>query len=194
MRKPVTVYFGHYSQHKGRMETPVEWLVLTEEDTRILVISKYALSCQPYNTTNAEVTWETCTLRKWLNETFLNDAFSKEEQDLISTVAIGAEMEHGNDTLDRIFLLSTPEVNNYFSTDTDRQCKPTEITIELGRAADNDTGNCRWWLRSSGYKSTHAAYVSPIGFVYPPGWIVNSSAGAVRPALWINKKVLDFQA
>ncbi len=75
------IQFGSYPQAKdGVDKTPIEWLVLVHDNNRALLISRYGLDSQPYNTEITETTWEKCTLRKWLNETFLNAAFSKEEQ------------------------------------------------------------------------------------------------------------------
>ena len=50
------------------------------QDNMALLISRYAIDCQPYNTEYKNVTWETCSLRKWLNEAFYNKAFTSEEK------------------------------------------------------------------------------------------------------------------
>lgn len=65
---------------------------------------------------------------------------------------------------DCIFLLSTEEYEKYKS-------KIPDI-------------NCWWWLRSPGYYSNYAAYVSGDS-VYDNGRYVSNSYGAVRPALRI---------
>ena len=72
------VSFGTYEQDNNTSngKENIEWLVLAKEGKRVLIISKYVLDCQQYNSTRTSVTWETCSLRKWLNETFLNAAFS----------------------------------------------------------------------------------------------------------------------
>lgn len=78
-----TYRFGSYEQdnNKSNGQEDIEWLVLAKEGTKILVISKEALDCKPYSYTN--VTWETCTLRKWLNNDFINAAFSADERTMI---------------------------------------------------------------------------------------------------------------
>ena len=72
------VVFGQYEQDNDTSngKEDVEWLVLDVQEDRALLISKYLLDCKPYNTTDDHVTWETCTLRKWLNDEFINTAFS----------------------------------------------------------------------------------------------------------------------
>ena len=67
------------------------WLVLAVEGDKALVINKYALDCKEYNTSYASVTWETCSLRNWLNRTFLYTAFSSEEKNSIISSTVTAD-------------------------------------------------------------------------------------------------------
>ena len=163
----------------------------------LLVISKYALDCRQHNTSNTSVTWETCSLRKWLNGTFLNAAFSSAEQNSImySTVTADKNPSYstspGNNTTDKVFLLSITEANKYFKSDDARKCAPTDYAIAPGAwTSDSDkTGGratCWWWLRSPGDDSNYAAYVYNDGSVDYDGSNVLSSSVAVRPAMWIN--------
>ena len=161
------------------------------KDGKALVISKYALDCKQYNTNNTDVTWEDCTLRKWLNNDFINEAFSAEEKARIPTVTVSADKNPefstnpGNATQDQVFLPSMTEANKYFSSDSARQCKPTDFAVAK-HACRSDSGNCRWLLRSPGDTQDIAAYVNCDGDVREFGDRVINSRNAVRPALWIN--------
>lgn len=77
-----TVFLGTYEQDNNTSngKEDIAWRVLSTSDDKILVISDKVLDCQPYNTSDADVTWETCSLRKWLNNDFLNAAFVTGEQ------------------------------------------------------------------------------------------------------------------
>lgn len=97
----------------------------------------------------------------------------------------------GNATQDQVFLLSITEVNKYFSSNSARQCKPTDYAVANG-AWENDSGNCWWWLRSPGYYLDLAAYVNIDGDVDEVGTYVNIDLIAVRPALWIDLGSLLF--
>ena len=88
-------------------------------------------------------------------------------------------------TVDQVFLLSITEVNKYFSSNSARQCKPTDYAVANG-AWENDSGNCWWWLRSPGNYQYRAAIVLVGGDVSENGFIVNYDLSAVRPALWID--------
>ena len=192
------VFFGAYEQDNNTSngKEDVEWLVLEVKDGKALVISKYALDCQQYNTSYTDVTWETCTLRKWLNGTFINNAFSAEEQAMIPTVTVSADKNPeystnpGNATQDKAFLLSITEVNKYFTSDEARKCAPTDYAIAQGAWTSEsytigDKATCGWWLRSPGYYQNYAARVDDDGDVDGHGSSVNSDVRAVRPALWI---------
>ena len=187
----VTIPFGRYPQASKNKNAPIEWLVLKIDGSRALLISKYALDCRQYNTSCADVTWETCTLRKWLNGMFLNAAFSKSERAMIPSVTVSADKNPrcntspGNSKTDHVFLLSITEVNKYFSSHSARQCQVTAYCYVQG-AYKADNGNCWWWLRSPGVNSSHAAGVYSDGSVDEYGHYVNYDGYAVRPALWID--------
>lgn len=189
-----TYTFGSYEQDNNNSngKEAIKWKVIAKEGTKILVISKYALDCQKYNTSyTTSVTWETCMLRKWLNNEFLSSAFFEGEQAMIPSVTVPAdENPHystnpGNATQDKVFLLSITEANKYFSPDSARQCKTMEYAVANG-VWGSDTGNCWWWLRSPGDRQDCAACVVSTGCIAAYGYSVNIGDRAVRPALWID--------
>ena len=172
------ITFGSYEQDNDSSNgtEAIEWLVLDVTDDKILVISRYGLDCQPYNKTLESVTWETCTLRKWLNEDFLNAAFTDQEKAMIPITRLG------NVTQDKVFLLSTTEANEYFSFDNTRQCEVTDYAIENGSGT-----YWWWWLRSPNfYSSSSAPIVYTTGDIDVHGRYVDYALTAVRPALWID--------
>ena len=188
------ITFGHYEQDNNftNGEEDIEWIVLDKKDDKALLLSKYGLDAKAYNTQNTGVTWETCDLREWLNDTFYQEAFSAEEQKLIEETTAIAEVnvrwgtEAGNDTPDKIFLLSTSEAETLFSNDNDRTCYPTEYAKTQGAWQSEKELSCWWWLRSPGGNSCNAAFVYYVGTVDVYGHNVNYGTGSVRPALWIN--------
>lgn len=167
------VAFGDYNGN-------TEWRVLAKEDGKILVISKYALEERQYNTEYTSITWEKCTLRSWLNNEYLTSAFSNDERSRIIEVSINnpdnAEYgtDGGNNTTDKVFLLSIDAVNKYFTSDSARE------------AVLSDGTSVWWWLRSPGYDSGRVAVVDYDGSANGFGNYVYFGSGAVRPALWID--------
>ena len=124
------VPLGHYEQDGviQNGEEPIEWIVLDVDaaERKALVISKYSLDRLLYHSKYEPVTWETCDLRGVLNGEFLNIVFSSEEIDGILDSQLHTEdntakgTKGGNDTVDRVFLLSAEEAEKYFSSDEDR--------------------------------------------------------------------------
>ena len=188
--------FGKYEQDNNPYngEEDIEWIVLEKEENKVLVISKYALDLQQYNTSFSVITWETCSLRKWLNGTFLNAAFSSAEQNSITSSTVTIDIipadstSAGNDTVDKVFLLSITEINKYFNSDEAKKCIPTDYAIAQGvlTSDSNELSGIAtyWWLRSSGYYSYQAALVGTNGSVSSE--LVNCDYYAVRPAMWID--------
>ena len=184
------IFFGYYEQDNdisnGRED--IEWIVLAKEENRLLVISRYALDCQVYNIEYSHTTWESCTLRKWLNNDFFRAAFpNDEERKRIVEVTVPADdnpqydVDSGNDVQDNIFLLNIAEVNKY---DTARVCKPTAYAVACN-AHTGVYGNSSWWLRSPGRTQGYAAYVDSDGEISCKGLYVDYRSIAVRPAMWI---------
>lgn len=164
--------------------------MLAREKDRMLIITRYSIDCKRYHESNENITWQDCTLRKWLNNDFINSAFNEEERDLILEVK---NQNHdnseynttgGEDTLDKIFLLSIDEVQKYFKDDDARKCKPTPYAKMRG--VNSYHGFCCWLLRSPGYSQHNAAYVLIGGGVCTLGFSVNYDNDAARAALWLN--------
>ena len=189
------VTFGSYPQtQNGNDKTSIEWLVLENDGETALLISRYALDCKPYNKKWENTTWETCTLRGWLNNEFFNKAFSAEEKQSILQSDISADKnpkrstKPGNATKDKVFLLSIVEVNKYFKSDDARKCAPTDYAIQQGADASNSykvegRKACWWWLRSPGYDCYYAAHVRNDGSIHDDGVAVYLSHYAVRPCV-----------
>lgn len=188
----VTIAFGRYPQASNNESALIEWLVLKNDGSKALLISKYALDCQRYNTSGRDVTWETCTLRRWLNGSFINSAFSAEEQKQILHTTVTADRnpssntDPGNNTTDKVFLLSRAECSQYLVLCDARSCEGTAYCFAQGAAQQDVYGGCRWWLRSPADYSGCVICVNDNGMYASAGCSTFSDGITVRPALWIN--------
>ena len=191
--------FGTYEQdnNNDNGKESIEWVVLAKENDCALLISKYVLACQSYTSAQKNTTWETCSLRAWLNEAFLNEAFSEAEQAVIHSVTVPADKNPefpvlpGNETQDKVFLLSIDEAMRYFSTDDARKCVPTAFAIAQGclvydKYTVDGSATCWWFLRTPGNTQSCAAGVYGDGSVYYSGHYVSHDNNGIRPALWID--------
>ena len=208
------VTFGRYEQDNDSSNgaEPVEWQVLEVADGKALLLSRYGLDAVPYHTERVDVTWETCSLRRWLNGEFLKTAFTAAERKSILTTAVdnsaaqGAqdyETNGGRDTQDRVFLLSVAEADRYFggipewdtvAAKMESRAAPTKYAVARGAWTSDtdktpDGEQAGWWyLRSPGYNQNGAVIVNADGTRYFD--YVHSESEAVRPALWVNLDAL----
>lgn len=209
------VIFGTYEQDDNLENgaEPIEWVVLKRNGENALLLSKYALDAKPFNDQKAPISWEKCTLRKWLNEDFLNTAFNKEEKEIVQLRKVDNGLEQlcysmgwvnvtpdcfrQNDTMDKVFLLSIKEAQKDYKEYV-KGAEATQRVLNMGIHIYPEYDNtCSWWLRSQWdemYKysrlpnpavsDTADAYIySDIGGEFAS--YVNNII-AVRPAIWIN--------
>ena len=177
------------------------WRVLAIEDDKALLISDKCLATKPYNETDADVTWETCTLRKWLNTEFLINAFSSEEEEQIIITQVTAEPNEyydtnpGSDTWDKIFLPSSTEVKKYltvpslendFDSTGGITATATDYALAYGATLDSIHKTSHWWLRTPGRLNNTVIAIDTIGLLGTYGTPVNSAEYCVRPAIWID--------
>ena len=200
------IYFGNYYQSNSSTKEPIKWRVLSVHGNDAFLLADQNLDAKPYNNAHTNVTWATCTLRAWLNGTFLNTAFTSAEQAAIkNTMVVNDDNPYGTEggvnTNDKVYLLSIAEASNAtyaFTADTlyskNRMATNTVYAKERGAytSPGNDKygGNGWWWLRSPGYSpgasSGLAAGVQVDGNTNVNGSHVNSGRSAVRPALHLN--------
>jgi hypothetical protein len=179
---------------------PLYWRVLKREYDKILLITEDLIECRKYHEKNTNVTWETCSLRKWMNEEFIYTAFNNEEDRSRIALVLNSNPDfeypaEGEDpTWDRVFALSIDEVRRYFKNDSDRMAALTPYVEKAyeGRVNISDKykvngrGTGRWWLRSPGVTTSSAAVVCTGGDVDGVGLYAWYSGASVRPALWLN--------
>lgn len=154
------------------------WRVLEVQNGKALIISESVLTKSTYHLVSEQVTWEECDLRKYLNGEFYENTFSEQEKiRIIETKVISNDNQEygtagGNDTTDKVFLLSIEEANCYFDDDS------AKVVLESTRE--------RFWLRSPGFSGDSAATVDTryTDAVSVRGDLVRNDIG-VRPAMWI---------
>ena len=184
------VTFGTYTEEFDTLEkSKIVWRVLAKEDDRILVISTRIIDAMPYhNVSDVDVTWETCSLRKWLNGTFINSAFNSAEKKLIiesevlTEKASYSDTDPGNNTKDKIFLLSESEFERYLHSDG--SCFATNYAREK-TAEGYYTNLYSWWLRSPGANPYSASDVFISTSDVDSTYAAYPNNG-VRPAMWIS--------
>lgn len=188
------VTFGTYEQDNNRQDgaEDIQWIVIDQRDDQIMLISKYCLDSKPYHNALEPISWEYCSLRKWLNEDFFDTAFTKEEQDCIMAVTNEnpeherAQTSSGRSTIDRVFILSREESQELFTTYASRKAAPTNYAVARGAYKNKNNLMGWWWLRTTSYMLDHVTYVTSGGDVSSSGREVTRQDAGVRPVIWLN--------
>ena len=195
------IYFGNYYQSNSSTKEPIKWRVLSVNGNDAFLLADQTLDAKPYNEECENVTWATCTLRTWLNNTFLNTAFTSAEQAAIKNTTVVNDdnpkygTEGGENTTDKVYILSIAEASNtaygfngeFHAYSETREAKNTAYAKECGACTSTNTGyegNGDWWLRSPGYVSLYASNVNDSG--RGGSLSVDYGGDAVRPALHLN--------
>ena len=195
------VWFGSYYQRNADTKDPVKWRVLSNASGQLFLLSDQNLEVFQYHTAEENVTWETSTMRSWLNgygtysgDNLLTAAFSAKEQAAIAeTLVVNDDNAYygtdgGSNTTDRLFLLSLDEAEDrrYFPRfSSSRYAANTAYVADGGRLGSYmyEAGELdSWWLRSPGPDNSKAAFVDEGGAVIFDGNPVNYRSTAVRPA------------
>ena len=218
------IVFGEYEiDGADNGKEGIKWVILDkdEENNRALVMSKYVIEASVYHNKTGDVTWETSYIRKWLNSDFYNNAFNNYEQDLIEEIIVQTKDEihenymtkGGNVTKDKVFLLSTDEIEKYLFQNKNLLC--ASVTMDINKEAlysnsgydrylfssneryiekyDDRLFYADYLTRSPGVFQDEVKVVQPYYYdsfyssFARPGFFSDSYIG-IRPAMWVKLK------
>ncbi len=193
------VAVGTYEQDNNEEngKEALEWRVLAKDEEKVLLVTDKVIDCIQFNDTiSLGLIWEDSSIRKWLDEQFIETAFTEDE------VARILETSNENDsvpdygipakekTTDRVFLLSIRETTEYmgseeYSSIADENCVafPTEYAVAKDIEVRNG-GAVMWWLRESTAEQKAAA-CDDLGKRFHRGRDMNYTRTGVRPAMWV---------
>lgn len=222
----------HYFKYQ-----PIKWRVLSVDGSGIFLLADKVLDNKQYHIISEDVTWQDSTIRSWLNgydasankqkedyrkNCFINTAFSTyalsyiKDSSVENRNSLPFDSDGGDDTTDKIFLLSESEVCREYgsavtetfteivpnaqeygfhpdgnASDVARSVKSSPYAKAMGTwNATGCGGDCMWWLRSPSGRCDSAAHIDWTGWVR---WVqfldVNAPFCGIRPAL-----NLDFSA
>ncbi len=186
-----SIVFGHYEQDNNTAngKEPVEWSVIGVEGNKVYLISKYILDLQRYNIEKVDVVWETCNLRKWLNNDFYDAAFSDEEKRVMKNLSYTDT--DGTWIMDNVRCPSASEVEAIWPVQQDRSAKVTEYVYAL-QDYTNGTIEGQWWLRS---ESEYNGLFRTAQDVYSSGLIgvdnFRSTTVGVRPCICLDSSAIN---
>ena len=172
--------------------TDTKWksIAVDNGNYRVLALAKQWVAMMPYHNKETHgleaITWEGCTLRKWLNDDYYRSlpvSIKPRVVEVMNQNPDNKGVKGGNPTCDKVFLLSISEAHKYLET-PDRVAQPEAFT----------GSSPYWWLRSPGQLGVRAAFDG--AWEFAGTWTVSGEVGergadtdkeyGVRPAMWIS--------
>ncbi len=189
------VVFGSYEQDgdENNGQEELVWQVVDTDGDKLLLVSEKVVDAQKFYAVRNNTSWKASNLRKWVNGTFMKAAFSADQQAKIADTAVTTgknpqtDTEGGEDTTDKLFVLSIEELLKYFPEQEDRLAEATAYAAAEGASVDTNYKTSGYWTRNMGSDAQSAAYVYYYGAISYEGALVRADYLGVRPAMWITK-------
>lgn len=192
-----------------------KWKILDEREDAYLLITESIIEQRNYHNRNTDVTWETCELRHYLNHAFYNTFTDKDKGKIIETNNLNPDnpwykSHGGNNTIDKIFILSLDEVVRKYYGDSSylldypvnnqRYWFQRKDENNIKRRSRYIDSSWWWWIRTPGKHNRVAIYIHGDGNIGIQGNgiskrntnvihpLKNDNRGGVRPVLWLKKE------
>ncbi len=193
------ISFGNYT-----------WQVVDIQNDRALMITEHIIEQRPYHNAYVGITWADCSLRSYLNGEFYDRFCTEDKSRIVPVININSDNQWygtngGEDTRDRIFLLSMEEVVCLYFGDSSLKLynpgrnqrywferKDENNRRRIARLEANKEQIWWWWVRTPGRVNVKAVYIHGDGNIGIQGNNIlkgniadGKCTGGVRPALWL---------
>ena len=195
---------------------PIRWRILSENDETAFILCDSIIDCMAYQSSVTKIdgvyyttangapdgtfanNYKYSEVRRWLNNNFYNTVFAEYQQQVILTALVDNSVPADNpngceDTEDKIFILSSSEVNNdeyglfisFGGTIEEYQMQNSDYCRAIGGRTNSETGNGDWWLRTPESQNTKGMHgIGRWGNTSMSADVSVKIVGVV-PAMWI---------
>ena len=179
-----TYTFGVYEQDNNldNGKEPINWIVMAKEGDKLWLVSEMGLDSMPFNRKRAAADWAGSSLRIWMNEEFIQSAFSVDELKWI----LPSETEEG--VIDTAYLMSIDEAEEFFAAGNTWKLKVTDYAVSQGATYNNTRKSASWLLRSNGMDESSVAFVDYLSGEISGNAYVNARHMAIRPVICVGKE------
>ena len=174
---------------------PIAWRVLSVGENGLFVLSMKVLNYRSMGGQN----WANSTLRPWLNDSFMNEAFSAAEISAIRNATI--LNPEAKDTTDRIFVPSLTEMKTTaygFTSNANESVTRQAIQTDYASAQPKvsswygTTAKNRYWLRTDNLSGSGRSFylIEENGSINTNdswGYFTSNSSFGVRPAMRLER-------
>ena len=193
---------------------PIKWRILKISGTKAVLLADRMPDTCPFHDKDEDVNWSGSHLRQWLNNDFLNHAFTETERKAIELTNVENSpnalygTNSGPDTQDYVFILSNNEVfasslasdyGFYAGSGIDDPARRFRSTLYAKcrgawwSSVTDYRGNSFWFMRTSGYTPSNITYVCDFGYLYNQGTAVTCDDAAVLPAITVDLTKANYQ-
>ncbi len=153
-----------------------DWFLADRIGSRCLLIKKNAITPDAelvFSDSSANTSWESSSMRRYLNSVYFGESFSEKEKELIIESTIKADINNVykgvkvNDTKDKVFLLSVDELNRY-----------TDYI--------NKTTKSGWWTRTPGANEGTLVFVDINKKILYYGYEMTEESIKMKPIIWVD--------
>lgn len=166
------VNYGHFDTNHMKMgDEPIEWIVISKDSEKALLLSKSILFTTSYNQNHEVVSYDESDIRELLSNEGTYELFTKAER---------ANMSEHPTMLDYVFLISCEELEEVIDSN---EIMKAEYTEAISRQMFHE--NPWWWIRGEN-AGIMAPLVTADGEIDFKGDEVNRPAGGIRPAIYVS--------
>ncbi len=165
---------GFMKPNNKEIHADWQWIVLCEEETKMLLLSRDIIDWDFYSGENTlfsppiPSTWEKSYMRDLLAGLY-ETCFEPADKDRILTNGAG----------DHLFILTAKETRKYLP-------KASLRTAEI-QWDDMSRDRYCWWLNTYGYNSSMMQIVTEAGTIDTEGRDNDSDEIGIRPAMWVRR-------
>lgn len=152
------ITFGKYEQDNDLTngKEDISWIVLSRDSEKLFLISKNILDYRQYDTEELfyeqgydYITWWKCSLRDWLNNDFLNSAFSYDEKQKLIKTSVFDSGEEKEKYSDYVTLLSSDEFHKFFGYDDEPENFGVSEYVKQNYSIGLEGFKKSWWLKDT---------------------------------------------
>lgn len=174
-----SVAFGSWPSTVALSVRPLEWTVARIfPDGTALLLAKQLVECREYHRAPKAVSWAASDLRAWLNDAFLQSAFSDAER---AAIVVRENAGQGMDpsSVDAVFCLASYEAQQLFDSGVPARAYCSSYARDRG-------GISWWWLAGESHEKGLNADVSFAGEIRHDATLVDYERMGVRPAVVVD--------
>ncbi len=190
------VEFGSYPFDDKRTWKKIGWEILDIKNDKALLWAEFCVDAYPYHRVRKRCDWRDCSLRDWLRDRFTVDAFQNDERlalcegDVLSSKNPKCGQNGGPATRDRVFILGNEDFEQYGITEARLKTFASPYAKNQGVFCSAES-DAFYWVRTPGSSEETQMFIGKAGHKDESGSYIDLKSRGIRPAIWVDYKMLN---